>query len=612
LGLREGHDVIDSPISGPNGTLSRIVHSAADQTGTTQDPKLVVEHSSPEGAPLAPTALLVEGESDPPYIFDATPEFSAIYDDTSGDSAIHYRIQVSTSSSFSTVYWDSGTTTMATTTVGNRSPDLSYGGSTLASITTYYWRIKFSDDDGNTGAWSTATSTFVLSAESGPVYGALVENGDFRKYVYTSEEYWEVTDRFGTVYTFGATSTARQHKSGQLTTTFKWMLEEIRDLNDNYISYEYFQDKGQIYPSRITYTGHDSTDGPFAISFDRTFNPDIATSSATGFPVKTDYKISAIHAHINGDLVRSYALGYANGHHSVNLLLSSVTESGRDESGATTTLPASTFEYNSGFTPSWSLDSQFATSSIDIFIETNTCSGGLGWIDRGTRAFDANGDGYADMMTARTGNYTLDFNNSNMGWTSSGWSLPFNFVDGAGEDIGARLIDANGDALPDQFLQETAIGTSTHLHNGSGWTSTTSYQVPPHLSDVRFGDINGDGLTDLIDNHDATRRAYINRGNNTGWEEDTDYVVPADFYEEGSWVMDMNKDGLDDLVVSVGTSTGSVSKVYLNKGDGTGWEHSANYVFEDGLVDTGADTGNRLADVNNDGYPDMVQSLTNG
>ena len=114
-----GSEPTDTGYNGINGI------TWADNTGTTQDPKLVVEHTGIR-APSAPTSLLTEGQTNPTFISDNTPEFSAIYNDAnSGDSAIAYRIQVSTSSSFASAYWDSGTTTMATTTVGNRSPDIS-------------------------------------------------------------------------------------------------------------------------------------------------------------------------------------------------------------------------------------------------------------------------------------------------------------------------------------------------------------------------------------------------------------------------------------------------------------------------------------------------------
>jgi YD repeat-containing protein len=169
LGVRNAnHDVAASaPTYGGSGSDTSLVGDWADEgAGTTNDPKLVVGHTTGvNSAPIAPTSLLVEGASNPTNISDNTPEFSAIYNDPNGDDSVtSYRIQVSTSSSFTSVYWDSSTTSMATTTEGSRSPDLSYAGSALASSTLYYWRIDaFSDDAGATGIFSTTTSSFTLS-----------------------------------------------------------------------------------------------------------------------------------------------------------------------------------------------------------------------------------------------------------------------------------------------------------------------------------------------------------------------------------------------------------------------------------------------------------------
>lgn len=165
LGLVEGHDSLNNDLSdSTSGNHFTVLF--ADNTDTTVDPKLVVEHTESNVAPSAATSLFVEGQTNPSEVVDSTPEFSAIYNDlNSTDEATHYRIQVSTASNFSSIYWDSGTTTMATTTQGNRSSELSYGGSALATTTTYYWRIKFSDDDGAEGAWSTETATFVIVDE---------------------------------------------------------------------------------------------------------------------------------------------------------------------------------------------------------------------------------------------------------------------------------------------------------------------------------------------------------------------------------------------------------------------------------------------------------------
>lgn len=615
LGQRHGWDMDNSDpgCSSCTGEQdSYLTYYASDQTGTSNDPKLVIVHSEALEPPAAPTELKTEGKTNPADVYDSTPEFSAIYNDPdTDDQANAFRIQVSSSSSFTVTDWDSGTTTMATTTEGTRSPQLSYAGSALASSTTYYWRIRFSDDEGNTGAWSVATSTFVLSSSGGAAYGPLVETGNFNQYLHMADEWWKVIDKYGTVYTFGATTTARQHKQGQSTTTFKWMLEEVRDLNDNYISYEYFQDNGQIYPATITYTGHGSTDGIFEVAFARSYNPDVATTTDAGFPVKTYYKVSQINVTVNGDLVRSYALSYANGYKDINLLLSSVTESGRDELGATTTLPAVTFDYNDGFDMVWTHDTAYATSSMERFVATGQCAGDGIWKDLGMRTIDGNGDGYGDLIHAYPShNSGLRLNNANKGWDTSLWGVPLNFVTATGGDTGARILDANGDGKPDIFQHEST-GTSTYMLTSSGWSATTTYQISPYLTNVKFGDINGDGLVDLVDNHDVVRKAYINKGDDTGWEEETSYVVPEGFYSAGSLLADVNKDNLDDLIISVSTTSGvGYSKAYINKGDGTGWLEDPRYSFPSYFSDVTGDPGTRLVDVTNDGYPDIVLSRT--
>ncbi|MGD8765276.1 MAG: DUF2341 domain-containing protein, partial [Desulfobacteraceae bacterium] len=115
-------------------------------------------------APTAPTtpycndSTAQSGLTNPSGITDPTPAFSAIYNDpNSGDIANKYRVEVNTASDFGgTVMWDSGAngTSMADTTAGNRCPDIIYAGTTLASDTTYYWRITFWDDDPTQGTAS--------------------------------------------------------------------------------------------------------------------------------------------------------------------------------------------------------------------------------------------------------------------------------------------------------------------------------------------------------------------------------------------------------------------------------------------------------------------------
>ncbi|MGI6423544.1 MAG: DUF2341 domain-containing protein [Candidatus Dojkabacteria bacterium] len=126
-------------------------------------------------SPTAPTSLLTEGESNPNKVYDTTPEFSAIFQDSdSGNTGIYYQIHVNTNSSFTgTSMWDSGKTSMSSTAIGARSPDISYAGTTLTqSGDIYYWRIKFWDNLNVEGEWSTTASfrmAGVPTAPSGPL-----------------------------------------------------------------------------------------------------------------------------------------------------------------------------------------------------------------------------------------------------------------------------------------------------------------------------------------------------------------------------------------------------------------------------------------------------------
>ena len=121
FGLREGHDIEDDIINTSSACSGN--WSGADFSGTASDPALVVVHAA-NNAPTAPSGTKAEGQFNPTDVTDNTPEFSAVFHDADAtDLALHYRIQVSTSSSFTGTYWDSGTTTISSSTPpGSASP----------------------------------------------------------------------------------------------------------------------------------------------------------------------------------------------------------------------------------------------------------------------------------------------------------------------------------------------------------------------------------------------------------------------------------------------------------------------------------------------------------
>ena len=477
------------------------------------------------------------------------------------------------------------------------------------------------------GELSTTTATTTTS------FAPRVENGSFLSYT-LSNNIWTVFDKKGTRYSFGTTTASRIDNVASSSQVYKWYLEEVRDTNGNYIKYEYGKDNGQVYPSRITYTGNGVTDGIFTVNFATTTRSDTASSTASGFQVKSEHIINRVDVKTNGTLTRRYDLATTTGNNTDRLLLSSITESGYTEAGATTTLPATAISYQTA-TTSWALDTGY---SIPVTFgkakDTNS---------KGVVLDDVNGDGLLDLIKSWSDVDGLNpvqavyINNGNgTGWTEdSNYTIPVTFIRGT-YDRGVRVFDVNGDGLADIVKAQSDLnGTSTvkavyiNDGDGTGWTQDSNYDVPEVFTwdaadkGVRPFDVNGDGLIDLVrswesmDHLTVIKGVYINDGDGTGWTEDTNYTIPVFFNtdqsDDGVRAFDVNGDGLVDFVQAwTNGSDVTIRKVYINKGDGTGWEEDANYTIPVDFNRFGYDLGVRPFDVNGDGLTDLVKSWTNG
>lgn len=509
--------------------------------------------------------------------------------------------------------------------------------------------------DGELVSTTTVTST-------GASYVARTDNGTFNKYTFSSStDSWTMIDKNGTQYVFGSTSSSQESDPNNSANVYKWMLQQVMDTNGNSVLYNYFKDSGQIYPSSTIYTNTSSTTGIFEVDFQRTASTDNATSSATGFAVNSNYRVSEIDVKVNGTWVRKYVLGYSPGNNGNTALLSSIAESGENASGTIVALPSSTFSYQteiSGWVSSstWDPPTPFVSSSSEedgvevanltgdglpgiITNSTAWVDTGNGWTtsstwtspvnfingtggDNGYRVVDLNNNGLDDIVSCN-GSYI----NTGSGWQSSStWNSPVCFANN-GLSTGAILADVNGDGLPD-IIEGSASGTPTYaawINTGSGWATSTVWAPPAAFvsaggldTGTRIADVNGDGLPDILSGYDdasgtAHYGAWINTGD--GWATSTLWTPPIVFMSNGGWdngvrFTDLTGDGLADIVSGYTDLSGNPHYAsYLDTG--IGWATSTLWnppaLFD---TDGGYDAGTRVVDVQGSGLPDIIQSYT--
>ncbi|NJL19027.1 MAG: hypothetical protein HC901_01600, partial [Bdellovibrionaceae bacterium] len=173
--------------------------------------------------------------------------------------------------------------------------------------------------------------------------------------------------------------------------------------------------------------------------------------------------------------------------------------------------------------------------------------------------------------------------------TGAGWRLepaihvPIELAE-ANEDRGVRVADINGDGLSDIIRSRYRDGETkdkeAFLGTGKGWISSASWRdsfefritksdLPDEDLGARFGDLNGDGLMDVLQGHRDEdnsnqvhhRKAMLNSGsafsNDADWYSSFESQIffftkdqNGNGLDYGYRLMDANGDGLADVLRS--------------------------------------------------------------
>jgi hypothetical protein len=206
-------------------------------------------------------------------------------------------------------------------------------------------------------------------------------------------------------------------------------------------------------------------------------------------------------------------------------------------------------------------------------------------------AADINGDGSLDLISG-VGTFVVYTNNGANGFGSNAT------ITTIGEAEFAVLADINGDGKPDLITAGYAGEVFTNNGNG-GFVLCSTFNLIGLCEDFAVGDFNGDGRLDLVttahyNNNNSSLIVWTNNGSGIFTSNAT---LNANGPQLSVVVADVNGDGFPDIITS--SVQNSTMTVFTNNGTG---------VFGSNAIYNVGPDPNALAaaDVNGDGKVDMV------
>jgi len=464
----------------------------------------------------------------------------------------------------------------------------------------------------NNSRYHTETETFLYIENK---TGAPNENGT----------YWIVKSRDGTTYRFGY-NTISEVLGSEKNVSWRWYLDQVTDTHNNSIYYEYLEDPypndiNTIYPANITY----NNDQKRIIIFDyeNTDRPDLLEFYDNGHKMKYSRRLESIGVYSaeqnisSGDtntwVIHTFEDGDAsdcldqrcwdevNDHHWATLIGNYGAIGNFTRSGTNPRPQGNEYWTTNGATESWlylNTSEMVRISAISVSVYNDT----------------------------RTNTFNVSVSNSSDGpW-----------IEMVPNDTRSKLTTFDTEEVDAKYIllyiTDTSLGGGPTIEEIETWSIgfvgdlvreyEFDYQVldkssRSFLKNVTKYGLYENNLPPVIFNYQPVKTNWYS---NTTWLSPTYFTATNGtvYYDAGTQVVDVNGDGLVDIIRNLEGSAGSCTQTreaWIN--NGSGWESNSSWyppICLAGVHDPTKryyDYGSRIVDVNGDGLPDIIRNFGN-